>query len=145
MDLGKLDMDAACGGRGHDYRRRTKLSLAFKYRIYCGLAHAHRQQADAVAALLPQTTLAIEVAPVEHHVSVDSMLPCHTRDRCSRQHRLLHDVALFGNVLFGGDGDNLRHRIARGAASPDQFPTMLPSKNCSAKGWRPLFSCCTSL
>ena len=46
------------------------------------LAHAHRQQTDAVRLLLAQPALAIEVAPVMHHVGVDPMLPRHPRHRC---------------------------------------------------------------
>ena len=44
------------------------------------------------------TTLAKKATPVEHQVGVDSVPSCHSRHRSSRQHRLLHDVALFGNV-----------------------------------------------
>jgi hypothetical protein len=47
---------------------------------------------------LTQPALTIEVAPVMHHVGVNSMLPRHSRYRRPRQHRLLHDLALLGDA-----------------------------------------------
>ncbi len=61
------------------------------------LLHAHRQKLHRLSRLDGQLALAIQAAPVEHHVRVQSMSTSHSRNACARLQGLLHNQPLLSS------------------------------------------------